>query len=395
MQKPRILVLGAGYGALSMFKNLKKEVFKYADFTLINNNDYHYHTILLHEVAAGTKNDKGVQFSLKKILPQEVKLIFDQVEQIDQNRVFTKKGSFEYDYLVIGLGFASDSFGISGIEEHSLNISSFDSAINIKNTIQNKLESFSKNNDKNDLKFIVCGGGFTGIEFCASLAQELKISAQNLNIAAADIEISCIEAMPHILPMFDEKASGIARKRLENLGVKVWENSKILECHQDGVIIENNGENKKIPAHTIIWSAGVKGNLVIENSPYFQSGRSKIKIDAFLHPEQDLVNKDKIFVVGDCGALMDAHTQRFYPPTAQLASKEGEYLGKVFNDLFISKQKADVFVFKPGGSLCSLGKSYAVGSMNNKTIWGFKAYVLKRLIENLWNFKIKGISGLF
>lgn len=393
MQKPQVLLLGAGYGTLSTLKNLKKEIFKYADFTLINNNEYHYHTILLHEVAAGTKNE-SVKFTLKKILPQKVKLILDEITQIDQNRVFTKGGSFEYDYLVIGLGFASDSFGIRGIEEHSLNISSFDSAINIKNTIQDRFTSFLKSQNKNDLKFIVCGGGFTGIEFCASLAQELEIRAQSLNISVNDVEISCIEAMPHILPMFDEKASKIARERLEKLNVKVWENSKILECLEDGVIIENNGENKKIPAHTIIWSAGVKGNLVIENSPYFQSARSKIKVDTFLHPEQDLINKDKIFIVGDCGALTDPNTQRFYPPTAQLATKEGEYLGKALNDLFISKQETKAFEFKAGDSLCSLGKSYAVGSVKGKTIWGFKAYVLKRLIENLWNFKIKGILGI-
>ncbi|PAF52773.1 NAD(P)/FAD-dependent oxidoreductase [Helicobacter sp. 13S00477-4] len=394
MKKPKILLLGAGYGCLSFLKELKKDIFKAAQFTLINNNTYHYHTIVLHEVGAGAKN-KSTQYDLKNILPKEVELIIDEVTEIKQNCVITKNKSFDYDYLIIGLGFQSDSFGIKGIEQYSLSITSFLSAQNISNHIQNKLKFYLENKDNNELKFIVCGGGFTGIEFSASLAQELHKEAKKLNIDTSLIEISCIEAMPHILPMFDENMSKMAVQRLQNLGIKVWENSKILECQKDGVIIQNEDKEKKITAHTIIWSAGVKGNSVIENSNYFESKRSKIEIDAFLHPIQELPNKNKIFILGDCGALQDPNTKRFFPPTAQLATQEGKYLAKNINVSLLGNQPKNPFVFKSGDSICSLGKGYGLGTVNGRNISGFKAYILKRIIENLWNIKISGLSSIF
>ncbi|PAF44256.1 FAD-dependent oxidoreductase [Helicobacter sp. 11S02596-1] len=394
MKQTKILLLGAGYGCLSVLKNLEKEAFKQAKFTLINNNPYHYHTVLLHEVASGAKN-QSVCYMLSEILPKEVVLVVDEVVRIEASQVITKNATYDYDYLIIGLGFASDSFGIKGIEEYSLKITDFKSARHIKAHIDGKLEAYLASKDKNELQFIICGGGFTGVEFAASLAQELPKKAQNLGIDPKDIEISCIEAMPHILPMFDKNASLIARKRLESLGVKVWENSKILECYNDGILMQNQEKNQKISGNTIIWSAGVKGAGVIENSPYFQSERSKIKIDAFLHPTQDLPNRDKIFVVGDCGALLDPKTNRFYPPTGQLATREGSYLAKVIKAKLVGKDFHQPFSFASGNSVCSLGKNYAIGVVGKKNIFGFKAYVLKRIIENIWNLKIKGLSSLF
>lgn len=394
MKQAKILLLGAGYGCLSVLKNLQENTLKQAKFTLINNNAYHYHTILLHEVSSGAKN-QSTCYDLKEILPKEVGLIVDEVLSIEETKVITKNGTYDYDYLIIGLGFQSDSFGIKDIEEYSLSITSFSSALHIKNHIQKRLETYLQKKDKNDLKFIVCGGGFTGIEFSASLAQELHKKAKILGINPSDIEIFCVEAMPHILPMFDQNMSKIACQRLENLGIKVLENSKILECFQDGILIQNQDENKKIIANTIIWSAGVKGSSVIQNSPYFQSERSKIKIDHFLHPLQELPNKNKIFVVGDCGALQDPVTNRFYPPTAQIATREGKYLSEAIEAILSDKDFDKPFTFASGNSVCSLGKNYALGTLENKNIFGFKAYILKRIIENIWNLKIKGFSSLF
>ncbi|PAF48363.1 hypothetical protein BKH46_00120 [Helicobacter sp. 12S02634-8] len=394
MKQLNILLLGAGYGVLSVLKNLDSKTLQQAKFTLINNNPYHYHTILLHEVSAGVK-DKSVCYPLKDILPQEIEIITDTVLSIKHNQVITKNATYAYDYLIIGLGFRSDSFGIKGIEEYALNITSYASALHIREHIQKKLEMYLQDKNPQHLQFAICGGGFTGIELSASLAQELHKKAKHYGIDPALFDIACIEAMPHILPMFDTNASQIARQRLESLGVKVWESSKILECLSDGVLIQNGNENKKIPASTIVWSAGVKGSAVIENSPFFQSERSKIKIDSFLHPIQDLPNRDKIFVVGDCGALSDPISQRFYPPTAQLATREGAYLAQALKAILDGKAPTQGFSFSLGDSICSLGKGYAIGTLKGKTIHGLKAYILKRLVENIWNLKIQGLTSLF
>ncbi|MDO7253286.1 NAD(P)/FAD-dependent oxidoreductase [Helicobacter cappadocius] len=396
MQKPRILLLGAGYGCLSAVKKLTHKDFTNAQITLISNQDYHYHTVLLHEVASGAKL-KGIKYPLKDILPSEITFIQDTITQIQpsSNQVIGQNGIYDYDYLVIGLGFDSDSFGIKGIEEYSLSMTSYESSINIKNHIDQKFENYKNNKDINELKFIICGGGFSGVEFATSLAQELNIKAKKADIPKGNIKISCIEAMPHILPMFDNILSTQASKRLQELGIEVLENSKILECLKDGVIIEKDGKSSKIHGNTIIWSAGVKGNKVIQNSTEFQSARSKIEIDEYLHPKEVLPNRDKIFIVGDCGALKDPKTGRFHAPTAQISVREGAYVGETLHCIIQGHSIEKTFYFEPKGSICSLGKGYGLGIFMDRKISGSFAYTVKRSIENLWVMKLKSVLGIF
>lgn len=392
MQKPKILFLGAGYGCLSAIKKLTHKDFTNAEITIISNYDYHYHTILLHEVASGVRN-RSAKYLLKNILPSEIAFVCDTITQIEpsSNQVIGQKGVYAYDYLVIGLGFDSDSFGIPGIEEHSLSMTSYESSEAIKNHIDEKFKNYKDSKNPNDLSFIVCGGGFSGVEFAASLAQKLTIKAKKANISKENIKISCIEAMPHILPMFDSILSTQASKRLHMLGVEVLEGSKILECLKDGVMIEKDGKTSKLSGNTIIWSAGVKGNKVIQNSTEFQSARSKIEVDEYLHPKEVLPCRDKIFVVGDCGALKDPKTGRFYAPTAQIATREGDYVGEMLHYIIAGESADKAFKFETGGSVCSLGKGYALGIFMGRKISGGFAYMVKLFIENLWNIRLKGV----
>lgn len=392
MQKPRILFLGAGYGCLSAVKKLTHKDFANAEITIISNCDYHYHTILLHEVASGARN-KSVKYPLKNILPPQIAFVCDTITHIEpsSNQVIGQNGVYAYDYLIIGLGFDSDSFGIPGINENSLSMTSYESSEDIKKHIDERFKNYQDSKNPDDLSFIVCGGGFSGVEFAGSLAQMLNEKAKKANISKEAIKIYCIEAMPHILPMFDNILSTQASKRLNILGVEVLEGSKILECLKDGVMIEKDGKTSKISGNTIIWSAGVKGNKVIENSKEFQSARSKIEIDEYLHPKEVLPSRDKIFIVGDCGALKDPKTGRFYAPTAQIATREGDYVGEMLHNIIAGNPLDRAFSFETGGSVCSIGKGYALGIFMGRKISGGFAYIIKLFIENLWNIKLKGI----
>ena len=260
--------------------------------------------------------------------------------------------------------------------------------------------------DENDLSFVVCGGGFTGIEFAGSLAQELQKQCDSRGIDSTKLKIYCIEAMPRILPMFSENLMNASLARLKDLGVAVLTNSKILECKKHSVIIEQNGEKNEIPANTIIWTAGVKGNEVIANSPFFKSGRSKVEVNEWLQPiNQDVdnyMNMKNIFVVGDCAALKDPATHRFYPPTAQLSTRMGKYMADTFEMILHSQDASEIdinnlpkFEFQSQGSICSIGSGYAIGVVNQKEVKGFIANTLKWAIESKWNYELSGFSGIF
>lgn len=398
----KVLLLGAGYGNVALLTDINRDVFSQAEFTLINNTPYHYKTIALHDVASG-KHDKSVLFSIQSILDERVRFIQDSVKSIDSKSVKCENAEYEYDYLIIGLGFSTDSFGIPGVGEYTQSITNYDTAKQICRSIEDKLQSYTNDKDPKNLSFIVCGGGFTGIEFAGSLAQEIKKQCETRGIDFNLVKIYCIEAMPKILPMFSENLMHLGLKKLKELGITVLTSSKILECKMGAVVIEKDGKQEEILANTIVWTAGVKGNEVIANSNFFKSGRSKVEVNAWLKPINQDNNMDNIFILGDCSALKDEATGRFYPPTAQLAQQQGEYLAQILEMILYAEQKGEtlqkdtipMFKFILRGSICSIGSGYAIGAVGKKEIQGYVANMLKWAVESKWNYKLGGLQFVF
>ena len=393
----KILLLGAGYANMSLLTRLDSASLKKAQWTLVTKESYHYKSITLHDVASG-KIDKCALFDLKKLEKRGICVVRDEITNIEVNVANGKNANYEYDYLSIGLGFNSDDFGINGVKEYTKAITSYKTAQDINSDIIAKLEQYKNG----DISFVVCGGGFSGIEFAGSLAEELKKQCAKYNIDFNHIKITCIEAMPNILPMFNAKLQNLAVKKLESLGVCVMSGSKILECKEGAIVIEQGGVRSEIGADIIIWTAGVRGNSVIENSAIFTSARSRVLVDTFLHPlqlnSQNLANKaqnlaQNIFIMGDCASFKDEKSGRFFPPTAQIAREQGKYLAKVFKILLSNPQgKVPPFVFTPKGSICSIGESYALGNLGIFEIRGKSASMLKKIVESLWDLQLKGIA---
>ncbi|MCE3039946.1 NAD(P)/FAD-dependent oxidoreductase [Helicobacter anatolicus] len=390
----KIVVLGAGYASLAFLKNLDLEALGDYEIFLISRYDYHYTSILLHEVVTGARRDARIY--LTDILPHKIKIIQDEVLEIKEDKVLAKKQSYDYDYLVVGLGFQSDSFGIAGIKEYATPIVDFENALKLREKIYLQIEKYKKTKDCKDLKFVVCGGGFSGIETITSLAINLKKFCEEQGVDSTLLQFICIEAMPDILPMFSAKLVQKTKNFLKTENVELATGCKILRCEEGRVIVQRNDREEDIEAGLIIWTAGVKGNAVIENSSFFTSARSKVEVDTYLRPYNQ-ENQDKmqnIYIIGDCAALKDVESGRFYPPTAQIAIKQGEYLAKAFKNRILGVG-VEAFNYISEGTVCSLGEGCAIGNVKGRDISGKIAIFIKRMIEKKWLYKILGIRGIF
>lgn len=133
----------------------------------------------------------------------------------------------------------------------------------------------------------------------------------------------------------------------------------------------------------------------MEDSTFFTTQRSKVEINAYLQPinqaNQELMQN--VFVIGDCAALKDPLTQRFYPPTAQMAMQQGEFLAKLLVQKLQGKNFSEEFSYKPKGTICSIGSQYAIGYVGKMNIKGKSALWLKRAIEANWKFKLAGLKA--
>lgn len=390
-QKPKIVVLGAGYAGLKTTRDLTKLLSpEEADIVLVNKHNYHYETTWLHENAAGTLHHDRSRIDIKDVINSaKVNFVKDTVTAIkpDEKKVELAGGVIEYDYLVIALGFEPATFGIPGIEEYAFTIGSINQARLIREHIEYQFAQYNNDFNQARLNFVVGGGGFTGIEFLGELANRVKELCEEFDVDRSKVRLINVEAMDTIMPGFDPDLVDYAMKSLESRGVEFKLGAFLKEVREDGITIEQNGEKEDIPAMTTVWSAGVRANSLVEQSG-LEHNRGKVEVT----PELRVPSHEEIFVVGDCALIWNKETDRPYPPTAQIAMQEAEVCAHNLAAL-VNGGKLEQFEFIDRGTVCSLGEKDAMGSiLGGKKIYGWFASVMKKVVDNRALFKIGGIG---
>ncbi|MGF7535133.1 NAD(P)/FAD-dependent oxidoreductase [Bacillus mexicanus] len=389
--KPKILILGAGYGGILTVQNLLKKLRKdEAEITLVNKNDYHYLTTELHQPAAGTFPYQKTRIFLKEILDlNKFNFVQDEVVKIDteNQKVQLKNSTLDYDYLVVGLGAEPESFGVPGIEEHTFSKWNIDEVLRLNEHINNQFKIYKESNKPEDLTFVVSGGGFTGIEFISELAYSIPTLCKLYDVDHSNVKLHLIDPNPTVLPGFDPVLVDSAQNYLSSKGVELHNNTGVTECKENGVVLSNG---QTIESRTVIWAAGVRGNSVLDNSG-FETGRGRITVDKHLKAP----GYENVFIIGDCAVFINEDTNRPYPPTAQIAMQMGKTLAE--NIVSYIRKSNEEKEFKPSikGTVASLGRKYAVGLVFGKKIKGFTAVTMKKVIDMRYLFIVGGIKMVF
>lgn len=382
VNKPKIVVLGAGYGGLTTAVNLKKTVgTQNADIILVNKNDYHYETTWLHEVAAGTISPQRASYPIESVIGAGITFMKATVTNIDvaARKVDTDAGELTYDYLVIGLGFEGETFGITGLKEHALSLADLNQARRVREHIEQQFVSWTKDDVKDDTKLtiVVGGAGFTGIELLGELANRVPEICTEFNIPQSKVRIICVEAAPTVLPGFDEGLVAYAKDYLSSKGVEFSIGTPVVEATEAGVKIKTGDDTFDfIEAGTVIWAAGVRGNSLIESSG-IDNNRARIMVRDDLRAP----GFDDVFIVGDCSVFLNPETERPYPPTAQIAMQQAVVIAKNIKHL-MRNEPTEGFVYSDKGAVCSLGHSSAIGAPFGKKIVGKPAAALKKVVDN-------------
>lgn len=392
----KVVVLGGGYAGMRAIKVLIDKAPKDTQLVLISNTRVHTEKTNIHEVAAGTTTPKEISFDVAEVAkPQRVKFIQDTVTGIDlANKEVKLQESDEpvdYDYVIIALGFRSETFGIKGAQENSLPLTTLDEAAAVAEHIENQIKHYQDSQDPNDLKVVVCGAGFTGIELLGELIHSVKKWSQKYN--TPNVELYCVEVATSILPMFDHGLADFAVDYLKRNGVQFVLGAKISGVEPGKVVYEKDDETQEVTANSIVWTVGVSGSHVMDD-PAFSSKRGRVitKDDLSLNDEHP-----EVFVVGDVAAIMNPANNRPWPTTAQVALKSAAHAAANVANL-VSGGSATPFEFHSLGTVASLGRTQAIGevAMGSKQVKlkGYPASALKKVIVDRSLFYDNGVSGI-
>ncbi|MCI2766554.1 NAD(P)/FAD-dependent oxidoreductase [Staphylococcus warneri] len=394
-ERKKVLVLGAGYAGLQTVTKLQKELSaEEAEITLINKNDYHYEATWLHEASAGTINYEDLLYPVESVLKKDkVNFVTAEVTKIDRNakKVETDKGIYDFDILVVALGFVSETFGIDGMKDHAFQIENVLTTRQLSRHIEDKFANYaaSKEKDDKDLSILVGGAGFTGIEFLGELTDRIPELCSKYGIDQNKVKITCVEAAPKMLPMFSDDLVNHAVNYLENRGVEFKIATPIVACNEKGFVVEVNGEKQQLEAGTSVWTAGVRGSHLMEES-FEGVKRGRIVTNQDL----TIAGHDDIFVIGDVSAFIPAGEERPLPTTAQIAMQQGEHVAKNIKHILNGEAKEE-FEYVDRGTVCSLGSHDGVGIVYGKDITGKKAAFMKKVIDTRAVFKISGVGLAF
>jgi len=379
--KPKIVVLGAGYAGLMTTKKLTQNLLpEEAEIVLVNKHNYHYETTWLHEVAAGTINPNQARYMISDAVnPNRVRLIYDSVVEVkkDEQTVVLENSDITYDYLVIALGFETNTFGIKGMAENAFSIEDIDSSRLIRDHIEYQFAKYNndEHKDEDSLTILVGGAGFTGIEFVGELAEKVPELCKKYDIDRSKVRIVNVEAAPSILPMFDKELVAYARKSLEDRGVEFRLDAKIQECKADSFVVGD--DNEEIKAGTIVWTGGVTGNSVLGKSG-FELTKGKVTVNGDLRAP----GEENIFILGDCAWVMDEKEGRPFPPTAQAAMQHAPVCANNIKAL-MHNQPLENFTFDDKGTVASLGVKDAIGTVFSGTkLQGKPAAAMKKVVDN-------------
>ena len=376
-QRPKVVVVGAGFGGLEAAKSLSRVA---VDVTVIDRQNHHCFQPLLYQVATAALSPADVAWPIRHILRKQenATVLMAEVRSIDTDGrvIYTDSISVPYDYLVLATGATHSYFGHDEWAEVAPGLKRIEDATRIRRRILIAFEQAEFATDAIErrrlLTFAIVGGGPTGVEMAGAISevarQSLAKDFRHIDPTAARIVL--IEAGPRIMPTLPENLSDYVRRTLGNKGVEVTTSTRVTACDARGVELEHG----RLDAGTVIWAAGVVASPAARwlNAEHDRAGR------VLVNPDLSVPGHPNVFVIGDTAAVAD---QPGIPGTAPPAKQMGAYVGRLIAARVAGRTPPPPFRYRHLGDLATIGRHAAVVKLGRLELTGFLGWLFWSLVH--------------
>lgn len=374
-QKPRIVIVGGGFGGLELAKKLKN---KPVEVTMLDRHNYHTFQPLLYQVATGALEAESIAFPLRRMFQDQNNFSFSLTEVLkinsEKNTLDTTIGEVAYDYLVLATGADTNFFGNKQLEHFSMGMKSVPEALNIRSMILQSFEAALTEKDPQEkeelMTFVVVGGGPTGVELAGALAEfrNYILEKDYPKLDDCDMRVFVVEGKHQVLGVMSEKSSSKAQQYLLDMGVIIYNDVHVQSFDGELLTID---DGRVLRTRNVLWAAGVVGQ--------FPEGIKAENIVRGRRIQTDEINKVKgysnIFAIGDVAAVITADNPNGHPGVAQVAIQQGKHLAN--NLVAIVEGKETIpFKYKDRGSMATVGRNKAVADIGKLRFAGFFAWIL-------------------
>jgi NADH dehydrogenase len=365
--RTKVVVVGAGFGGLAVARQLHDVA---VDVTIVDRNNFHTFQPLLYQVATSGLNPADVAYPVRGIFQRQRNVRFRRATVTgvdwDARQVEVDQGEpLSFDRLVVAAGATVNDFGIPGVADHGFPLYVLPDAVRLRNHILGRFEAADADPatvDDGALTFVVVGGGPTGVEVAGALVELIdKVLHRDFQGSGFDVRrahVVLVEMVDDLLPPFRPGSRRYARSTLARRGVEVRTGTTVEEVTATRVRL---GDGTEIPAHTLVWAAGVKaGDLATAlDVPTGRGGRISVG------PDLRIEGRPEAFAIGDI-AFIDDEQRGMLPGVAQVAMQSGHHVGRLIEREVVGEgDAAEPFRYRDKGSMATIGRRSAVTELGH------------------------------
>jgi NADH dehydrogenase len=384
MRRPRIVIIGGGFGGLAAAKALRGRA---VDVTVIDRTNHHLFQPLLYQVATTGLAPSDITVPIRWILRNErnARVVMGEVVRIypDKREVIVDGlgGPVAYDSLIVTAGSKHSYFGHDSWAKDAPGLKSLEDALEIRRRFLTAFERAEQESDETERRrlttFVIVGGGPTGVEL-AGMIIEIVRKAMPRDFRTVDTRrtrVVLIEAGPRLLPAFPARSAVRARRDLERLGVEVRTGTTVTDIDAGGARVGN----EFISTRNVFWAAGNQASPLgaMLGGPVDKAGRVLVRDDLSVpgHPE--------IFVAGDLAAVHEPDGS-LVPGVAPAAMQEGRRAA--LNALrIINAETTTPFRYYNKGDMATIGRNRAIAVFGKHVeVAGYPAWLLWLFIHIMY-----------
>ncbi|MEO6611196.1 MAG: NAD(P)/FAD-dependent oxidoreductase [Chitinophagaceae bacterium] len=359
----KVVIVGAGFGGLRLARKLNNK--PGFEIVLVDRFNYHQFQPLFYQVATAGLDASNISFPLRKVFQKSknVRIRLAGLKQVvpGENKIITETEEIFYDALVLATGADTNFFGNTQIEENVFPMKSTVEALQLRyRLLQNFEKALTVTSEKELtrlMNIVVVGGGPTGVEVSGALAEMKKyvLPKDYPELDFSKMNIYLLEGGGKTLAAMSDKSAKQSQQYLEKLGVKVMTNALVKEYDGKEVLL---GNGEQLSAGTVIWAAGIKGNIPVGIDKALLAKGNRIKTDRHC----TVAGYNNIYAIGDLAYMETPKYPNGHPQVAPVAMQQADLLAGNFR---LMERKANPesqyeFEYYDKGSMATVGRNLAV-----------------------------------
>lgn len=376
--KKRLIIIGGGYGGIRTMQGLSSVA--ELDIILIDKNPYHFLQTEAYALVANTRTITDVTVDLVALCQSYQNTTYKKAEiktvDLVEKKVKIGEEELDFDYLVIAAGsrtyFPSS---VAGLHSYAHGVKTLQRSFTLKQQLEYELYARMQSEKDSLLKafnVVVGGAGLSGVEIAAEMGHYVKKFIRDNRMMCEGIQIYLIASHDRVLDGTHPYLQAKAKKRLDELGVKVLYETRISEVREKLVLL-NNGNS--LDFDFMIFSGGVKASPLTKALGCPLNAKDQIVVEATLQVSYF----KSVYAIGDAAALVDAGG-KIVPATANAAEQSAEAVVKNIKAQLKGERPQYAFIGLQGMLVALGGRNAAVVLFNTFKVSGFLGYLLKKMI---------------